>query len=66
MEDRRDAARVAEGSTDQVVAFVRDLIERGRVRPGDRLPAERDRASRIGISRPSVRTVTRSPRRRTS
>jgi GntR family transcriptional repressor for pyruvate dehydrogenase complex len=55
MEDRRDAARAAEGSTDQVVAFVRDLIERGRVRPGDRLPAERDLASQIGVSRPSVR-----------
>jgi GntR family transcriptional repressor for pyruvate dehydrogenase complex len=55
MEDRRDAARAAEGSTDQVVAFVRDLIERGRVRPGDRLPAERDLASLIGVSRPSVR-----------
>ncbi len=55
MEERRAAARVAEGSTDQVVAFVRNLIERGRVRPGDRLPAERDLASRIGVSRPSVR-----------
>jgi GntR family transcriptional repressor for pyruvate dehydrogenase complex len=55
MEDRRDAARASEGSTDQVVAFVRDLIERGRVRPGDRLAAERDLANQIGVSRPSVR-----------
>lgn len=44
-----------EGSTDQVVAFVRDLIDRGRLRPGDRLPAERELATRIGVSRPSVR-----------
>jgi GntR family transcriptional repressor for pyruvate dehydrogenase complex len=44
-----------EGSTDQVVAFVRDLIVRGRLRPGDRLPAERDLAVKIGVSRPSVR-----------
>jgi GntR family transcriptional repressor for pyruvate dehydrogenase complex len=44
-----------EGSTDQVVAFVRDLIVRGRLRPGDRLPAERELAVRIGVSRPSVR-----------
>src|SRR5437763_3108131 len=44
-----------EGSTDQVVAFVRDLIVRGRLRPGDRLPAERELATQIGVSRPSVR-----------
>src|SRR5262245_26189567 len=45
----------AEGSSEQVVAFVRRLIERGRLRPGDRLPAERDLATRIGVSRPTVR-----------
>jgi GntR family transcriptional repressor for pyruvate dehydrogenase complex len=44
-----------EGSTDQVVSFVRDLIVRGRLRPGDRLPAERELAVQIGVSRPSVR-----------
>src|SRR5262245_6106581 len=45
----------AEGSSEQVVAFVRRLIERGRLKPGDRLPAERDLATRIGVSRPTVR-----------
>jgi GntR family transcriptional repressor for pyruvate dehydrogenase complex len=45
----------AEGSSEQVVAFVRRLIERGRLRPGDRLPAERALATRIGVSRPTVR-----------
>ncbi len=44
-----------EGSSEQVVAFVRRLIERGRLRPGDRLPAERVLATRIGVSRPTVR-----------
>jgi GntR family transcriptional regulator, transcriptional repressor for pyruvate dehydrogenase complex len=44
-----------EGSADQVVAHVRTLIERGALRPGDRLPAERDLASQIGVSRPTVR-----------
>jgi GntR family transcriptional repressor for pyruvate dehydrogenase complex len=44
-----------EGSTDQVVAFVRSLIDRGRLHPGDRLPGERDLATQIGVSRPSVR-----------
>jgi DNA-binding transcriptional regulator YhcF (GntR family) len=46
---------MGEGSTDQVVAFVRDLIVRGRLRPGDRLPGERELATQIGVSRPSVR-----------
>jgi GntR family transcriptional repressor for pyruvate dehydrogenase complex len=46
---------MSEGSTEQVVAFVRDLIVRGRLRPGDRLPGERDLAIQIGVSRPSVR-----------
>jgi hypothetical protein len=36
MEERRATPRPPEGSTDQVVSFVRDLIERGEVRPGDR------------------------------
>lgn len=47
--------RAIEGSTEQVVGFVRTLIDRGRLRPGDRLPAERDLAVQIGVSRPSVR-----------
>jgi len=48
-------ATTGEGSTEQVVAFVRGLIDRGRLRPGDRLPGERDLATQIGVSRPSVR-----------
>jgi GntR family transcriptional regulator, transcriptional repressor for pyruvate dehydrogenase complex len=44
-----------EGSTEQVVSFVRGLIDRGRLHPGDRLPGERDLALQIGVSRPSVR-----------
>jgi len=34
---------------------IRALIDRGRLRPGDRLPAERELATQIGVSRPSVR-----------
>ena len=52
---RKRADRMVEGGAEQVVAFVRDLIERGRLRPGDRLPAERDLAEQIGVSRPTVR-----------
>jgi GntR family transcriptional repressor for pyruvate dehydrogenase complex len=44
-----------DGSAEQVVAHVRTLIERGALRPGDRLPAERHLASQIGVSRPTLR-----------
>ena len=40
----------------QVVDFVRRQIEAGRLKPGDRLPAERDLATEIGVSRPSLRS----------
>jgi GntR family transcriptional repressor for pyruvate dehydrogenase complex len=44
-----------EGSTEQVVSFIRNLIEKGSLRPGNRLPAERDLAIQIGVSRPTIR-----------
>src|SRR5262245_17179673 len=47
--------RSSEGSAEQVVAYVRGLIERKRLRPGDRLPAERELATRIAVSRPTLR-----------
>lgn len=56
---RRKAAR-GEGSTAQVVSYVRNLIERGELKPGDRLPAERDLATQIGVSRPTVRAGLRA------
>lgn len=43
-----------------VVRHVRDLIERGELGPGDRLPAERELALRVGVSRPSVRAGLRA------
>ena len=46
-------------TTEQVVRQVRELITRGELRPGDRLPSERDLAKRLGISRPSLRTGLR-------
>jgi GntR family transcriptional regulator, transcriptional repressor for pyruvate dehydrogenase complex len=44
----------------QVVEHVRRLIEGGEVRPGDRLPPERELALAIGVSRPSLRSGLRS------
>ena len=49
-----------EGSTEQVVSHVRGLIDTGELRPGDRLPAERDLAVLIGVSRPTVRAGLRA------
>lgn len=47
-------------STEQVIDFVRGLIARGELHPGDRLPAERDLATRVGVSRPTVRAGLRA------
>ena len=42
-------------TTEQVVARVSDLIKREELKPGDRLPPERELARQLGISRPSLR-----------
>jgi GntR family transcriptional repressor for pyruvate dehydrogenase complex len=47
-------------AAEQVVAHVRGLIERGALRPGDRLASERQLARDVGVSRPSVRAGLRS------
>ena len=53
--DRFRIGRARQGSADQVVSYVRTRIESGALRPGDRLPAERELAVHIGVSRPTVR-----------
>lgn len=50
----------SDGGTGQVVAHVRGLIERGQLKPGDRLPAERDLALHVGVSRPTIRAGLRA------
>jgi GntR family transcriptional regulator, transcriptional repressor for pyruvate dehydrogenase complex len=58
-EDRE--IRTSDGAAAElVVDHVRGHIERGELRPGDRLPPERELAQRIGVSRPSVRAGLRS------
>src|SRR5437773_2136938 len=47
-------------SAAQVVAHVRDLIDRGTLGPGARLPPERDLARHVGVSRPTVRAGLRT------
>jgi GntR family transcriptional regulator, transcriptional repressor for pyruvate dehydrogenase complex len=52
---RKPGNRTSEGGSEQVVSFVRGLIERKELRPGDRLPPERNLAAQIGVSRPTLR-----------
>src|SRR3989442_15876752 len=42
-------------SSEEVVARLREMIHRGDLRPGDRLPAERELAKLLGVSRPTLR-----------
>ncbi|UWQ17665.1 FadR/GntR family transcriptional regulator [Jannaschia sp. M317] len=45
----------AEKLASAVVRQIENLILRGILRPGDRLPSERELAERLGVSRPSLR-----------
>ena len=45
--------------TEQVVIQVREMIRQGKLKPGDRLPSERELAKRLGISRASLRAGLR-------
>ena len=47
-------------STEQVISHVRELIARGELRPGNRLPAERELALQLGVSRPTIRAGLRA------
>jgi DNA-binding FadR family transcriptional regulator len=53
--------RVAGGSqTDVVVQSIRQMIIDGRLRPGDRLPVEKDLAASLGVSRNPLREGVRA------
>ena len=45
---------------EEVVASVSDLIKRTHLKPGDRLPPERELARQLGVSRPSLRAGLRA------
>ena len=42
-------------ATEEVIFQLQEMIHRGDLRPGDRLPPERDLARLLGVSRPTVR-----------
>jgi len=58
--ERHDTSARADDSAAAVVAHVRQLIDRGALGPGARLPAERDLAHQVGVSRPTVRAGLRT------
>src|SRR5688572_4094295 len=47
-------------ATERVVLHLEQLIVGGMLKPGDRLPPERELAQQVGVSRPSVRAGLRS------
>ena len=47
-------------NAEDVVARLREMIQQGELRPGDRLPPERDLAKQLGISRPTLRAGIRT------
>src|SRR5438045_9136428 len=47
-------------TSEEVITQLAELMHRGDVRPGDRLPPERDLAKLLGVSRPTLRAGIRS------
>src|SRR5947209_5330049 len=47
-------------TSEEVVSQLREMIHRGELHPGDRLPPERDLAKLLGVSRPTLRAGIRS------
>lgn len=48
--------------SDQVAEQLRELISSGDFKPGDRIPSERELATRFGVGRPAVREALRELR----
>ncbi len=47
-------------TSEEVVLHLRGMVQRGELRPGDRLPPERNLAKSLGVSRPTLRAGIRS------
>jgi GntR family transcriptional repressor for pyruvate dehydrogenase complex len=45
-------------ATNEAVRLIRDMILDGRLKPGDRLPPERELSAAMGVSRPTLREAT--------
>jgi GntR family transcriptional regulator, transcriptional repressor for pyruvate dehydrogenase complex len=59
--DPTDFAAIAPArAVDEIAAQVRDMVASGRLKPGDRLPAERELATRLRVSRNTLREALRA------
>jgi DNA-binding FadR family transcriptional regulator len=47
-------------AVDEIAAQVRDMVADGRLKPGDRLPSERDLSARLNVSRNTLREALRT------
>jgi GntR family transcriptional repressor for pyruvate dehydrogenase complex len=56
----REVSLAPETASDSAVRFLRALIFSGELRPGDRLPPERDLGARLGISRMTLRLALKA------
>jgi DNA-binding FadR family transcriptional regulator len=54
-----DAPIKRESVAELVAGRIMDLVRRGELKPGDQLPAERDLAQSLNVSRPSLREAIR-------
>ena len=44
----------------EVTEYIKKLIEEGKIKPGDRLPTEREMAEQFGVSRTVVRDAVKT------
>ncbi|MFA7556174.1 MAG: GntR family transcriptional regulator [Hydrogenophaga sp.] len=54
------SAIVPARAADEISAQVREMIASGRLRPGDRLPSERELSARMQVSRNTLREALRA------
>jgi len=54
------AAIAAPRAVDEIESQIRDMVAQGRLKPGDRLPSERELAARLNVSRNTLREALRT------
>lgn len=58
--DTENEESVGKSQTDVVIEGIKDLLTRGELEPGSRLPTEKDLAAQFGVSRGSLREGVRA------
>ena len=56
----QEVSLIPETASDSAVRYLRAMIFSGELRPGDRLPPERDLGARLGISRMTLRLALKA------